>query len=128
MYSGIGYSLVEGFRSVFKNFRSSSISIITMICMMFIFGVFFAIGENINSIMEQVQRKQGMEIFIYDDTTEEQKAEFEAALKKLDGVNLVTYKINNRLLIVLKKEYQMFMIVHYFRNMRKGKIYFQLLI
>ncbi len=92
MYSGIGYSLVEGFRSVFKNFRSSSISIITMICMMFIFGVFFAIGENINSIMEQVQKKQGMEIFIYDETTEEQKSQFEAALKNLDGVNTVTYK------------------------------------
>jgi len=92
MYSGIGYSLVEGFRSVFKNFRSSSISIITMICMMFIFGVFFSIGENINSIMTQVQMKQGMEIFIYDETTEEQKAQFEAELKDLNGVNTVTYK------------------------------------
>ena len=92
MYSGIGYSLVEGFKSVFKNFRSSSISIITMICMMFIFGVFFAIGENINSLMKQIQEKQGMEIFLYDDTTEEQRSQFESALKNLDGVNIVTYK------------------------------------
>ncbi len=89
---GLGYAIVEGFRNVSRNTRSSFISIITMIFTMFVFGGFFAIGQNINSFLEQVQMKQGMEVFIYDEVTEAQKDEFETEVKKLDGVNTVTEK------------------------------------
>ena len=88
---GLGYAIVEGFRNVSRNARSSFISIITMIFTMFVFGGFFAIG-NINSILIQVQQKQGMEVFIYDEVTEAQKSEFETEIKKIDGVNTVTEK------------------------------------
>ncbi len=91
-YNSLGYSIREGFSNVFKNKKSSAISIVTMICAMFLFGIFFAIGENINSVLEQVQMKQGMEVFIFDFTTEEQKKEMEKQIKALDGVNTVTYK------------------------------------
>ncbi len=89
---GIGYAIVEGFRNVSRNTRSSFISIITMIFTMFVFGVFFAIGLNIDNALEQVQQKQGMEVFIYDETTEAQEKEFETEIKKLEGVNTVTFK------------------------------------
>ena len=56
------------------------------------FGIFFAIGVNINSILEQVQLKQGMEIFIWDEVTDEQKNNFETEIKALEGVNSVRYK------------------------------------
>lgn len=97
-YSGIGYSISEGFNNVFKNKKSSAISIVTMICAMFLFGIFFAIGENINSVLEQVQKQQGIKIFLFDFTTEEQKAEMEKSLKALDGVNTVTYKTKEQAL------------------------------
>ena len=72
-YNGFTYLISEGFKNIFKNTKSTVISVITMICTMFLFGIFFAIGVNINSVLEQVQMKQGMEVFIYDETTDEQK-------------------------------------------------------
>ena len=97
-YSGIGYLISEGFNNIFKNKKSTAISIVTMICAMFLFGIFFAIGENINSVLEQVQKQQGIKIFIFDFTTEEQKNEMEKRLKALDGVNTVTYKTKEQAL------------------------------
>ena len=102
-YSGFGYLVSEGFKNVFKNKKSAIISIITMICAMFLFGIFFAIGENINSVLEQVQMKQGMEVFLFDFTTEEQKNEMEKQIKALDGVNTVTYKNKEKALESFKE-------------------------
>ena len=95
MFSGLGYAIVEGFRNVSRNTKSSFISIITMIFTMFVFGGFFAIGQNVNSFLVQVQEKEGIEVFVYDETTEQQKNEFEMEIKALDGVNSVTFKSKN---------------------------------
>ena len=60
-YNGVSYLISEGFKNVFKNKKSTVIStIMTMVCMMLLFGAFFAIGVNVNSILEQVQMKQGI--------------------------------------------------------------------
>lgn len=91
-YNGLFYLISEGFSNMFKNTKSSVISVITMICMMFLFGIFFAIGANINTVLEQVQMKQGIEVFIWDETTEEQRQKLEDGIKALDGVNTVVYK------------------------------------
>ncbi len=90
-YNGFSYLLGEGFRNVLKNKKSTIISIMTMVCTMFLFGIFFAIGVNVNSILEQVQLQQGMKVFLWDETTEEQKQKLETEIKALDGVNTVTY-------------------------------------
>ena len=50
-YNGITYLISEGFRNLFKNKKGTFSSLITMICAMFLFGIFFTIGENINTIM-----------------------------------------------------------------------------
>ena len=103
-YNGLSYAISEGFRNVFKNTKSTVISIITMICTMFLFGIFFSIGVNINSVLEQVQMKQGMEVFIWDETTEEQKQEFEDEIKKLDGINTVVFKTKQQALESFKEQ------------------------
>lgn len=105
-YNGFSYLIGEGFRNVFKNTKSTAISVITMICTMFLFGIFFSIGVNINSILEQVQMKQGMEVFIWDEVTDEQKEKFESEIKALDGVNKVTYKNKQQALDEMKERMQ----------------------
>lgn len=105
-YNGFTYLIGEGFKNIFKNTKSTVISIITMICTMFLFGIFFAIGVNINSILEQVQLKQGMEVFIYDEVTDEQKNQFETEIKALDGVNSVKYKNKQQALDSFKERLQ----------------------
>lgn len=105
-YNGVSYLVGEGFRNIFKNTKSTVISIITMICTMFLFGIFFAIGVNINSILEQVQLKQGMEVFIWDEVTDEQKNQFETEVKALEGVNSVKYKNKQQALDSFKERLQ----------------------
>lgn len=105
-YNGFSYLVGEGFKNIFKNTKSTVISIITMICTMFLFGIFFAIGVNINSVLEQVQMKQGMEVFIWDEVTDEQKEKFENDIKSLDGVNTVTYKNKQQALDTMKERMQ----------------------
>ncbi len=105
-YNGLSYLVGEGFRNIFKNTKSTVISVITMICTMFLFGIFFAIGVNINSILEQVQLKQGMEVFIWDEVTDEQKEQFETEVKALDGVNSVKYKNKQQALDSFKERLQ----------------------
>ena len=85
------------------------ISLITMICAMFLFGVFFAIGENINFVLEQVQRSQGMEVFILNEATQEQIDELGNKIRALDGVNTVKFKTKEQALESMKqnmKEYK----------------------
>lgn len=104
MYNGLSYFIGEGFKNIFKNTKSTAISIMTMICTMFLFGIFFSIGVNVSSVLEQVQMKQGMEVFVFDEITDEQRAELETEIKKLDGVNTVTYKNKQQALDSLKEQ------------------------
>ena len=68
----VSYIIKEGFKNVLKNKKSTLISLVTMVCAMFLFGAFFSIGENVNSILYQVQKNQGIEVFIENDATDEQ--------------------------------------------------------
>ena len=90
-YSIFGYLIGEGFRNFFKNKKSTAASLIIMCATMFIFGIFFLIGENINYIMEQVESDQAMQIFINPDATTEQEKELEQKIKSIQYVNTVEY-------------------------------------
>lgn len=105
-YNGISYFIGEGFSNIFKNKKSTVISIMTMICTMFLFGLFFAIGVNVNSILEQVQMKQGIRVFIWDETTEEQKQTLENEIKALEGVNTVVFKNKQEALEDMKSRFK----------------------
>ena len=70
-YSIFGYLIGEGFRNFFKNKKSTAASLIIMCATMFIFGIFFLIGENVNYIMQQVQDVQEMNVFINPEATKE---------------------------------------------------------
>lgn len=90
-YSIFGYLIGEGFRNFFKNKKSTAASLIIMCATMFIFGIFFLIGENVNYIIEQVQSDQAMQIFINPDATAEQEQELETKIKSIQYVNTIEY-------------------------------------
>ena len=81
-YNVIGYLIGEGFRNVFKNMKSTIACLGTMCATMIMFGVFFAIIENINTIIAQVEETQGIEVFIDYDTTQEEIEELRRKNKK----------------------------------------------
>ena len=78
----------------------------TMVCTMFLFGLFFAIGVNVNYMLEQVQMKQGMNVFIWDETTDEQRQQLETEIKALDGVNTVVFKNKQEALEDMKSRFK----------------------
>ena len=59
-YNVLSYLIKEGFRSVFKNKKATIASLGTMCATMFIFGIFFALGENINFFVKGLEEEQAM--------------------------------------------------------------------
>ena len=102
-YSIFGYLIGEGFRNFFKNKKSTAASIIIMCATMFIFGIFFLIGENVNYIIEQVQSEQAMQVFINPDATPEQQTELEQKIKSIQYVNTVEYVSQEQALNEMKE-------------------------
>lgn len=104
-YNVITYLLGEGIRNVFKNKKSTSASIIIMSLTMLIFGVFFVITQNINSIMKQIESEQGIEVFLYD-ISEDQTKVLEDYIRNIDGINTVEYKSKEDALNQLKSQFK----------------------
>lgn len=104
-YNVITYLLGEGIRNVFKNKKSTSASIIIMSLTMLIFGVFFVITQNINSIMKQIESEQGIEVFLFDISEDQTKA-LEDYIRNIDGVNTVEYKSKEDALNQLKSQFK----------------------
>lgn len=100
---GSNYLLREGIKNVFKNKKSTMISLVTMILAMFLFGAFFSMGENVNYVLEQVKKNQGIEVFIENEATDEQIAVLEQNIKALDGINTITFKSKQKALDTMKE-------------------------
>ena len=105
-YNSLTYLISEGFKNLFKNKKSSVSSLITMMCAMFLFGAAFAIGENVNALLGQVQQAQGMEVFIDIDATDEEIIELGNKIKQLDGVNAAKLKTKQEALDSVKNEFK----------------------
>lgn len=90
-YNVISYLIKEGVKSTFKQKKMTSASIIIMCATMLIFGLFFAIGENVNSVIKQIESQQGIQIYILETATEEQIETLGNEIRKIDGVNKVAF-------------------------------------
>lgn len=90
-YNVLGYLVSEGFRNVLKNKKSTGASLMIMCATMLIFGLFFLIGENINYIVEELEKEQGMTAHMIKGITEEQMKIVEEEIKKIPYVAKTTF-------------------------------------
>ena len=97
------YLISEGLKNVFKNKKSSLTSMVTMICAMFIFGVAFTIGENANSVVEQVSKSQGIQVFMYPDATDEQINKLESDIWNIGTDKLQKVEFVSKYKVVMKQ-------------------------
>lgn len=102
-YNIIGYLIGEGFRSIVKQKKMTSASIIIMCATMFIFGAFYLIGENVNYIMKQVESQQGMRVMIKEDATDDQVRNLQIKIQQINGVNQVTFHSKEDALASMKE-------------------------
>ena len=90
-YNIIGYLIGEGFKNVLKNKKSTAAALGIMCATMVIFGIFFAITENINNMLTELEKAQGVEVFITNDATQDDITEIGEKIKSLEGVNTVQF-------------------------------------
>lgn len=86
-YNVLNYLVKEGVKSVFKNKKATIASLGTMCATMFIFGIFFALGENINYFVKGIQEDQALRVNIVKTATDEDVAKLKEEIKKVEGVN-----------------------------------------
>ena len=105
-YNTIGYLIGDGFKNVLKNKKSTASCLIIMCAAMFIFGIFFSIGQNIEHIMNDVLKSQGIQVFLYVDATSEDIKNAESKLKNIQGINKITYVSKEEAFNQVKEEFQ----------------------
>jgi len=91
VYSIFSYLVGEGFKNVLKNKKSTIAALVIMCATMVIFGIFFVITENINNMISELEKSQGIEVFILNSATEADISEIGEKIRSLEGVNTVTF-------------------------------------
>ena len=85
------YCLKQGIKNIIRNRTFSLASIATITCCLFLFGVFFCILYNFQSIMKSAETSVGVTTFFNADVTEERIAEIQSIIELRDEVESVTY-------------------------------------
>ena len=91
-YNVISYFISEGFKNIFKNKKSTFSCLGVMCAAMFMFGIFFAIGQNINHIVAEVEDAQAIRVFATKEVTSDELEELGKQIAKIEGVNTVEPK------------------------------------
>lgn len=105
-YNSFSYLISEGFGNVFKNKKSTIASLVIMCATMLIFGTFFAIGENIDHIMKQIESSQGFQVFATREATEEQVKILGDQIRAIDGVSTADYVSKEQGINIMKERFK----------------------
>ena len=106
MLSSLGYNLKQGFRQIFRNRGMSLASIFSITAMLLILGLFFVITVNINMFSEAVKQDfEQIEVFLLDETTQEQTMQMMAQIEDYDGVAEVAYRTEEEALEIMKERW-----------------------
>lgn len=90
-YNIFSYLIGEGFRNTMKNKKSTFAALSIMIATMIIFGCFFAIIENIDSFLTELEHSQAIQVFMDIDISEDEVHKIGKDIQALDGVNSVQF-------------------------------------
>ncbi|MCI8620406.1 MAG: ABC transporter permease [Clostridia bacterium] len=90
-YNIITYLIAEGFSNLMKNKKSTGAALTIMCMSMFMFGIFFVLGENINYVVAQVEKEQGMQVWLDYDVTDLEIAEIQSQIRAINGTNTVEF-------------------------------------
>ena len=84
--SGILYSIKQGLINIWRNKLFSTASIATMTACIFLFGLFYAIVANFQSMVRDVEKGVAITVFFDEDASEEQIQAIGQAIKMAPGV------------------------------------------
>ncbi len=84
--SGILYSMKQGLINIWRNKLFSSASIATMTACIFLFGLFYSIVANFQSMVQDVEEGVAITVFFEEDISEEQMQAIGKAISMAPGV------------------------------------------
>lgn len=87
----LGYQIRQGSRNIGRNRLFSFASIATMTASIFLFGAFFAILMNVDSLRENLEQKVGITVFFDEGLTVEQISEIGMSIGRIAHVSEVSY-------------------------------------
>ena len=90
-YNIISYLLGEGFKNVFKNKKSTGASLVIMCLTMVVFGLCIIVSQNLNSIMNQLEEQQPMQVFIEKTATQSEIDILRDQIRKIDEVASIDF-------------------------------------
>lgn len=100
------YTLKQSFIQFGRNLNMSIISIFAITCMMLILSLFFIMALNINKAAETVKGEyDSIEIFLLDETSEEDAQVIVEDMKKQDGVSDAFYKTKEEAMAEFKERW-----------------------
>ncbi len=102
----ISNTIRQAFRQIRKNKAMTTASVFSITAMLLILGLFFVVIMNINTMAESVKDDyNNIQVFLYDETTQEDIDALQAELESWDAVDQVTYRTKEEALEVLKNRW-----------------------
>jgi cell division transport system permease protein len=90
--SSFRYYFTDAFKSLKRNFTTSTASAATVMATLFILGVFILAMVNINKLVSGVEDKVEIKVFLNKEITNAEQIGIESSLKSYEGVKEVTYE------------------------------------
>lgn len=103
--STIWFTLKQGIKNIKRNWMFSIASILTMAACILLFGIFYSIVNNVNSIAHKVEEEVPVTVFFDEGTTEEQMKSVGALIEARPEVARVEFESADEAWEKMKKEY-----------------------
>lgn len=104
--SSLLYNIKQGFTQIFRNKGMSLASMFSIIAMLFILGIFFAIMVNLNLFTEVVKQDYDqVEVYLEETVTEDQAKEIMTTIETHGGVDGVEYRSQEEALLIMKERW-----------------------
>lgn len=104
--SSLLYNIKQGFTQIFRNKGMSLASMFSIIAMLFILGIFFAIMVNLNLFTEVVKQDYDqVEVYLEETVTEDQAKEIMTTIETHGGVDSVEYRSQEEALLIMKERW-----------------------
>mgnify|MGYP005797861183 CR=1 FL=1 len=88
-FSRFMYCVRQGFKNIYRNRLFSLASIGTITCCLFLFGVFFSVLYNFQTIIRSAETSVGVTVFFNDDVTEDQILNIKSVVELREEVESV---------------------------------------
>lgn len=105
--NSLGYTIRQGFKNIFRNGMFSVASIATMVACIFLFGAFFSVIFNINSLIRNIEEEVGVTVLFDENISQERIDEIGDEIRaRTDlGVTSVKYTSPEEAWEEFKQEY-----------------------